>query len=233
MTEKLNISEVLSFSWKKVRENFWFFVGLSVFNFIVSQMTTYSDESHPELLLVYLAIEIIFSIIYLLISIGIIKISLNTVDGKKPSLDDLFSQTRLVFRFLSIKILTFLIVFAGIFIPIIPGIVWAIKVGKKKLKENIWYFVGLLLIPWIIWAIQYQFAPFFVIDKKYDPKKALKASAKITDKMKIFLLALNFSLLGVIIIGVLCLFVGIIVAIPVTWIAEAYVYRKLANVRSS
>lgn len=35
--------------------------------------------------------------------------------------------------------------------------------------------------------------------------------------------------MGIVILGFLALFVGLFVAIPVTWIADAYVYKKLVT----
>lgn len=87
----------------------------------------------------------------------------------------------------------------------------------------------LLIVPGIILSLMFQFAPYLVMDKGMGPIEALKESARITSGYKWKLLGFNIVLIGVIILGALCLIVGLLAAIPVTYLAIAHVYRMLAS----
>lgn len=59
--------------------------------------------------------------------------------------------------------------------------------------------------------------------------EAMKKSAEMTKGIKWGLFGVGLTFLGVIILGAICLGVGLIWAIPVTWLGAAYLYRKLLN----
>lgn len=97
------------------------------------------------------------------------------------------------------------------------------------------FFVGLVLIivPGIIWGIMFGFASYFVIDKNMGPIEALKASKRIVygHTWELFLLGVLSCL--IMLLGLVCLLVGIFVAIPVTAIALAHAYRTLEQKKVS
>ena len=86
----------------------------------------------------------------------------------------------------------------------------------------------LLIIPGIIWAIGFQLAPYFVVDKGMDPLEALKKSWAATRgaKWNLFLFGLLLGLINM--LGFLALMVGLLFTLPLSMVAMAYVYRKLA-----
>ena len=85
----------------------------------------------------------------------------------------------------------------------------------------------LLIIPGIIAAIAFGFFQYVVVDKGVGPIESLKQSRTITRgaRMKILLFALTSF--GVTVLGFLFFIVGLLVAIPVTTLAGAWVYRQL------
>lgn len=85
----------------------------------------------------------------------------------------------------------------------------------------------LLIIPGIIAALTFMYAPYLVIDKGLGPIEALKESARITKGNKWRLLALSGATVLVMLLGVLVLLVGTIVAMPVVMLATIDAYRKL------
>jgi uncharacterized membrane protein len=139
-------------------------------------------------------------IISTIISIGFIKIALMLHDNEKGSISDLFSHYPLFFKSFFGSILYTLIVLAGLILFIIPGIIWAIK---------------------------FSFYQYFIVDQECGSLEALKRSAAITDGYKWQLFQLGLLLVVINLIGMLCLFVGLLATIPLSMIAMAYTYRKL------
>jgi uncharacterized membrane protein len=91
-------------------------------------------------------------------------------------------------------------------------------------------FVGLLLliVPGIIAALGLLFVTFAVIDRGAGPINALKESWRITTGHKWQLLLLGLVLIGLNLLGLLALVIGLLVTVPVTWLAVTHAYRTLA-----
>lgn len=85
-------------------------------------------------------------------------------------------------------------------------------------------FIGALLVGFFS-----QFALFFVIDKGLGVIDAIKASVRLVlDNISTAVLLFVFVYLATA-LGAVALLVGLIIAVPVSIIASAYVYRKLIN----
>ena len=147
-------------------------------------------------------VSLAYWIIQTIIGLGIIKISLEFVDKQKAKFSDLYNQYPLFFRYFFAEGLSVLIVFFGILLLIIPGIIFAIKL---------------------------KFVGYLVIDKGVSPIEAIKQSWNITKGQIWNLLLLTLLQIGINILGTLALFVGLLWTIPTNSIANAYVYRKLSS----
>ena len=87
----------------------------------------------------------------------------------------------------------------------------------------------LLIIPGIIAVLMFYFAGYFVVDRSLGPIEAMKESARITKGHRWQLLGL-FGLAALLnIAGALALLVGLLVTIPVTFLAAAHAYRTLSR----
>src|SRR5262249_10203656 len=109
--------------------------------------------------------------------------------------------------------------------------------------QQFWYYVGaailsgiiiavgfvLLIIPGIVLAIMFMFVGYLVIDRKMGPVEALRASKRITTGHKWDLLLLMFAVIGINILGILCLLVGLLVTIPITLLSMVHAYRTLEH----
>jgi uncharacterized membrane protein len=87
----------------------------------------------------------------------------------------------------------------------------------------------LLIIPGILLALRFSLIKYIVVDQTPEPVEALKASARMTKGYRgkifcFFLLALLINILGA-----MCLLVGVLFTFPLTTIAFALIYKKLAN----
>jgi len=199
--EKFSISEAIHFGWNTMKSNLGFFIGLLIFVFLFTSLSSIiaakATEANIFLGIIFYIADFSLSII---ISIGLVKIALRFCDNEKGRFADLFSQYPLFPQYLVGSILYGLIVFAGTI---------------------------LLLIPGIIWGIQFCFYDYFIVDKGLGPIEALKRSSAITRGVKWDLFGFFLVLLGINLLGALCLLIGLFVTIPTTMVALAFVYRKL------
>jgi uncharacterized membrane protein len=149
--------------------------------------------------LLSLVFSLIKIIIGLSISIGFIRIALDFVDGKKPKVFDVF-QTKSIVNYFVVSMVTSIATLIGLILFIIPGIIIAIKL---------------------------QLATYLVVDKNMGISDSLNKSWEMTKGVKLNLFLFGFLLALINLLGVLCLVVGLIVTVPLTMVATAYVYRKL------
>ena len=70
---------------------------------------------------------------------------------------------------------------------------------------------------------------FLVVDRKLDPVEALRESSRLTQGVKGQLLVFALLIAAVNLVGAIALLVGLLVTIPTTVIAAAYVLRRLQS----
>ena len=87
----------------------------------------------------------------------------------------------------------------------------------------------LLIVPGIIFALMFMFAPLIVIERELGPIDAMKESNRITRGHKWPLLGLLLLLVAVNLLGLLALGVGLLVSIPVSTLAFVHAYRSLSG----
>ncbi len=204
-----SIQEALSFGWETFSKHIWYFLalllGLSVILSILGLLQEIAKEMRP---LLFALLNVLSLVINLIISVGLIRLALGFLHNKKPSIREAFTPT------------------AESFFPYVIGSFFyaLIIVGG----------IILLIVPGIIWAIRYQFYAYFILDKKLEPRDALRHSARITKgaKSKLFLFMILLATLNM--IGALLFGIGLFVTIPVTLLAIAFVYQKLSfNIESN
>ncbi|MEW6572492.1 MAG: hypothetical protein AB1374_02505 [Bacillota bacterium] len=202
MAAKFSIGEAIEFGWKTMKSNLGFFVALLIIVAIIEMVPeVISEITRENLPAVALLADLLSFVVQMVIGMGVIKIALRFCDGEKAGFADLFSCLSLFFRYLFAGILYCLIVLAGTILLVVPG---------------------------IIWGIQYQFFSYFIIDKKTGVIESLKRSSAITkgSRWNLFLFGLLLALINI--LGMLALLIGLFATVPTTMVANAYVYRKLA-----
>jgi len=196
-----SIWEAIRFGWKTTKENFFFLVGIFFFAILITILPAFLiallQDQFP--LLTFL-LSLGNWILQTVIQLGMVLIPLRFVKGEEAKFLDLFSGFPFFLYYVIASIFYVLILIGGLI---------------------------LLVIPAIIWALQFQFFVYFIVDKDLGPIQALKKSSQITkgSKWKLFCLALVIFLINL--VGVLCLIVGLLVTIPISMTAMAFVYRKL------
>lgn len=155
-----------------------------------------------ERLWVLMLVNAITMVLGMVVMLGIIHISLKLYRNQPATLADLWSQFKLLLPYLGANILYGLIVFGGLLLFIVPG---------------------------IIWSIRYFYFSYFMVDKGLRPMAALKESARITQGQTWNLLLFTILQLLIVYLGVLALGVGLLVTIPIAFMAEVYMYDYLVK----
>jgi uncharacterized membrane protein len=202
---KFSLSSAVKFGWETVKSNLVFFIVLEIIAIfvpsVVNSLASSFSRSFP--LLSFLLFVVGLGLRFV-ISLGLLKIALMFVDGKKAQLEDLFSvrQPELVLKYIGAAIIYVLLVGVGLLFLIIPGI----------------YFL-----------LSYFFYNYAVIDKGAGPIDALRISGNLTRGVKLDLLVFLIVLLAINLLGLLVFLVGVLVTLPISMLATAYVYRKLSS----
>jgi len=219
-TKVFSISEALRFGWNTTKSNLGILIGFSIATLIIFRIPSIISNIAPENIFLGTISFVIAAVLYLVVTMGMIKTALRLCDQEKARFSDFFSQYHLFFRYFFAIVLWGLITWVGMILLIIPGIIWGIK---------------------------YFFCDYFVIDKKSKPIEALKQSAAITRGIKwqlfVFFVAIGFiGILGalpylislfvtfpafMLVLDGLFLSVGSLIALPINTLATAFVYRKL------
>lgn len=210
--------EAIEYGWKTVKKDLKVFVLAALVLILVSgvpQMISSSlseqMKSNPSnegvLGLFVFLLSIGMMILNLVISIGVIRFALKFIDGKKGEIKDLFATNKKE--------------------------VWQYFIGSLLYGLRVLLGYILLIIPGVIWSIKYSQYSYLIVDKGMSPSEAIKKSGEITEgnKMNLFLFGLLLGLINI--AGALLLLVGLLVTIPLTLIAQAYVYRKLLGSTST
>lgn len=195
MATSFSIGNALSFGWNAMKKNFLLFLYICLTLLALQVVVSTSEHTDPALV-----IGVVVAVITMILKLGLIRINLNLVDGKKVNYKQLFSQPNLFPDYLLATIVYVLIVIGGLILFIIPGIIWGIK---------------------------YSLYEYYLVDKKMRPMDALRASAKTTNGRKWMLFKLYLAIIGINILGALCLLVGLFATIPTSWLATAWTFRKL------
>ena len=195
-----SISDAISLAWNKFKENIPTWIGASIL------VLALGGIAGDKTILFYGGMDItypsnagiIFGVIIAYLELGIIKMAINHIRGEAIDFKDLYSVSLKTFlNYIVAYIITGFFIIIGLILLIIPG---------------------------IHLALRFMFVQYLIVDKDMSFDVAIKESMKMTkgNTINLFLLVLTFGLIAI--AGIICLFVGLIVACPVIWLAGAYIY---------
>lgn len=147
--------------------------------------------------------NIINLIIWTIVLIWFTNVSLRVADDKYVKYSYFYNKIKLFFHMLGARILFGLMVLAGFILLIIPG---------------------------IIRAARFQFYRFFIIEQWVNPIKALRMSRGITKWHAPELIVYQLLLYCINLLWLACLWIWLLWTLPMTMIAQAILYRKLAGI---
>lgn len=201
------IRRALEEGWRGTTRHFWFVVGVAVIFYVLSaipglvEMMVPNDREDGFFWVIYVVVSLGSWLLQSIMSMGLIKIALNILAGQPVEYRQLFSEHRKLFTFVAASFLYGVIVMVGVVLFIIPGIYWALK---------------------------YQFFAYYIVEANDGVFDALRKSGEITRGAILKLLAFSCLNVAIGLLGVLFFGIGLLVAMPITMIATASVYRQLS-----
>jgi len=193
--------DAIRFGWATATGNIGFFIVMLIILVSAAILPQGIAGAFGKARLLAFIILVAGAVIQMELRLGLIKTRITFADGKKPAVVELFScfDKRIVTVF-------------------VAGLLYGIMTFLGTL---------LLIVPGIILGIKFMFFSYFIVDKNAGIIESLEKSAELTkgSKTNIFLLALLLWLINA--AGALCLGIGLIITMPLSMTAVAYVYRKL------
>jgi hypothetical protein len=200
-------AEALRFGWDTLKAHLGFLAGVMLLilglNLLPEVGRRQTLEAAPLLAVVW---TLCGYLVQTATQMGLIRISLRLVDGQQPRYGDLFGDLPTLWRYIAGNLLFLLIILGGLLLLVIPG---------------------------VIWSIQYQFAPFLIVDRNIGIREAFKESAGITSGVKWDLFLFFLMVMGINLLGLMAFVIGLFVTLPATMIAYTFVYRKLLERKES
>lgn len=254
MKYSMPFSKSLEFGWRKFKENYKFLIcmnlvifGVSLLFVAVKYLITRDWELSLESQLFKVApnrlnpsvigklIELRqFSVLALLpleyllsgwLALGLYRIYLHLFDENRTTFIDLFKQADKIPRMIIIDILLFSMFFVLLFLfDLIRG------GGIYQISLVLGILLSLTITAiMVFFMIRLRYAHIALVDKNIGPLESIKMTFRIT-KGRVFDLIVFFILIGIInVIGVLIIGIGLLVTMPLTALADIYVYRSLVE----
>lgn len=198
----LDIGYCIGQGWKYTLANFGqiFLLGLVYFliSFAISAVVEGVSAEAPAFIAII--VGLLQTAISIFLSLGLVRFGHRLLDGENPPIGELFSQGSKLVPAILASILFYLMVIVGMFLFIIPGIYLAIRFG---------------------------FFTQAIVEKGLGPIESLKYSWNLTKQNGLSLF--GFYVLSILIIfaGALLILVGLLWAIPTTWLALLIAFRYL------
>lgn len=209
-TSRLSIGDAIKAGWDKTMSNFFLLCGVVVAAYLMPIVSEYavvkiaeigSQPDAGESWFVKGLAAIVGFVLQAAVQMGLIKVTLNLLDKGEADFGDLFDCFPLIINFLLASIIYAAILLVGFILLIIPG---------------------------IIWAIQFGFFSYAMVDRGLGPIESLKRSSQITRGAKWNILGLAILTCLIIVAGFICFILGIIPASAISVVAFTFAYRQLA-----
>lgn len=196
----LPLSEAIRFGWNTVQQHFPFLILTIFVAAIVPLIISWGGDEVFDRRGQQFLIELISWVVSATLELGLFRIYLRFRDGEKPIFENLFDGLARAH------------VWIGAFI------IMAVAIGMGLI---------LLIVPGIIMMLRLSLAGFVLVDERIGPIDAIQRSWDITRGRTMDLLIFFIVLLGLNILGAACLVVGLLVTVPISGLAMAYIYREL------
>ena len=205
--EKFALDDVISRGWQVTKARFWPLLGILGVNGLMAALVPlasfvigYGGSLSLDNIGMQLLLGFLSAVIAMTIEIGMMNVFLMSLDGKKVGADDCFKCAKYLPSYFVVSLLSKSAIALGYLCFIVPG---------------------------VILQISFQFAGYFIVEKKLGPIAALKASWTICDgaRWQLVLLAIVCHFINF--FGLCCFLIGGIPAFMVNGLAMASTYRSL------
>ncbi len=205
MNSTFQISEVFQSSWKYVKTQIWVLAGLLIGMCLISLVINLFTIPLQDSVFGMLIAYLISLIISAVFCIGYTKNMFQTMDGDEPQFSAYLQNFPKIINMLVANILMSIIVCVGLCIFVLPGIYLYLRL---------------------------QFFVQFIVDEDAGIIDSLNRSWKVTKGKEMSLLLLALTEIFIFIIGAILFGIGLFIAIPVNFMMNCYVYRKLNRLKA-
>lgn len=199
MSGRVDIRSALEFGWKTFRDKLLFFFIFMLIIGVPAAILGVMVQGQP-----WLSLSVMFlrGVAWLWKVLGMMAVILMCLSFRdKGSFD--FRRTE---------------EFQSLFVPYLIGsLLFSVILAAGML---------LLIAPGVWFAVKYQFMPYLIIDKGMGPIEALNAAGDITKGYWLELGLFVLCIAGINFLGMLAFGLGLLVTVPVTFLAHAWVYRS-------
>lgn len=195
------ISETLKNAWELFKKEWITIYAINAVSIAVAIIYSVLTSSMEESSVKWM-FDIAYMLVQVVVGMGIVNAYLSVVRGQKVTIETFTATAPKILKYVLAQIILGIIVFLGLLFFIVPGIIFAIK---------------------------FMFTLYLVVDEGLGPIEALKASEKLTQGRKWDMM--GFMLVAAVLAysGILALFVGLIVTIPVATLSYAVLYNSLVK----
>ena len=196
----LPLSDAVRFGWRTVQQNFGFIIlTVAVAAFVPWVINWGGDHVFHHKGQQFLMF-LIFIVVSSTFALGLFKIYLRFRDGEKPIFENLFDGLARAHIWVGAALIMGVAVVMGLVLLIVPGVVMLLRL----------WFVG-----------------FVLVEERTGPIDAIQRSWDITRGHTMDLLVFFIVLVGLNLLGAVCLGVGLLVTVPISGLALASIYREL------
>lgn len=204
MEMKFTTGAVLSGGWGRMKSNFLVLLGLCLGYLFISSIFSWISLVTVPMSIGYGVVMLISVIISLVFGLGFQKICLQAVDDHELSFSAFGEMLPKIGIFFCASIIYSLVSILGF---------------------------ALLVVPGIYLTLRLQYYQLFIVEGA-GIVESLKKSWDLTEGQFGTLLLLMFAYMGIIIVGILLLFIGVFVSMIWIYVAYTYSYRMLLSLQS-
>lgn len=198
----LKHKDILSVSWGIIKKNIWKFALWLVLIFVLQIVQDGLSDPNVPATIVNSIIIFLISLLYLWVDLWLKSISLSLINKKATRITGIFVDIKKYGKYLIAYIISAVFIIIGVLLFIVPGIIVSFRL---------------------------KMVPYLILEKDLNPWKAVVESWKMTKWYAANIFALNVLLWGINILGLLALFVGLFVTVPLYYVANADLYKKLSH----
>jgi uncharacterized membrane protein len=196
----LPLSEAVRFGWRTVQQHFPFIILTIAVAFMVPLIIEWGGEHVFHRGGQQFLMKLIGIVVWSTFALGLFKIYLRFRDGEKPIFENLFDGVARAHVWVGASIIMAVAIAMGLVLLLVPGIIMLLRL----------WFVG-----------------FVLVDERTGPIDAIQRSWDITRGHTMDLLVFFIVLVGLNLLGAVCLGVGLLVTVPMSGLAMSFVYRDL------
>lgn len=189
----------IGYGWRGFKANAGAFLGMALLIVLVSAVFGSLSSNQGSTSFAGGLMQFIGQVITTVMAAGIIKGALDVTAGRPVSIGTMFADWNKV-QVLIAAVLVSIGTTLGLILLIIPGFIF-------------------MFLTW--------FSNYFIIERAQTAIDGIKSSMRFASGNVGELVVLMLLSVGVVIVGILCLIVGVFVAMPIVVIASAYAFRVL------